>query len=141
MEGLNRLASLAHVQRAIRQNPVHVEQGHLYVISNYPRAGPHAGRHVISKLGKPFTRESIRKICSRNGSRRSNGSALGPSHFAWVGSGWASKNKPAIPSAIPARANSSTCRRRPPDASSLAFLRWRLCVTSKMAGKIGRAHV
>ena len=88
------------------------------------------------QLVEAFTRSSIAFICLRNGSSLSSGSADGPSHFAWSGSGCASINRPAIPTAIPARASSLTCARRPPEAAPNGSRHCSAWVTSKMTGEL-----
>ena len=63
-----------------------------------------------------------------------SGSALGPSQSASSGSGWASRNNPARPTAMPARARSPTCARRPPEAAPPVSRHCSACVTSKIRG-------
>ncbi len=84
------------------------------------------------QLVEAFTRSSIAFICLRNGSSLSSGSADGPSHFAWSGSGCASINRPAIPYRHTGAGHSLTCARRPPEAAPNGSRHCSAWVTSKM---------
>ena len=62
----------------------------------------------MTKLGCALTTISSAFTCSKNGSSKASGSALGPSHRAFSGFGCDSRKRAATPTATPARASSRT---------------------------------
>ena len=63
-----------------------------------------------------------------------SGTAFGPSLSALAGSGWVSMNRPATPTATPARASTGTNSRWPPLLVPWPPGNCTLCVTSKTTG-------
>ena len=99
-------------------------------------AGPAPGQPV-TRGGRDLTTSSIALTCVRNASSAAMGKAQGPSHFALLGSGCASRKRPAMPTAIPARASAATCERRPSALSLRPPGFCKACVTSNTTGAIG----
>src|SRR5574343_26995 len=108
---------------------------HLFFVGD-GHLGDDVGAHVksFSRKGDFLTAASSVTSVSSSAFMRCSGTALGPSDQASAGQGWVSMNRPATPTATPARASTGTISRAPPLTAPRPPGFCTECVTSNTTG-------